>query len=81
MGFGSSLFLIAAGAVLRFAITVQTDNVNLHTVGVILMVIGVIGVVLSLLFWDSWGGWRRRTYVDDDATLTPRRRVIREERY
>ena len=79
MGLGTSLFLIAAGAVLRFAITMQTDNVNLHTVGVILMVIGIVGVVLSLLFWDSWGGWHRTTYVDDGAA--PRRRVVRDERY
>ncbi len=81
MGLGTSLFLIAAGAVLRFAVTVHTNNVNLHTVGVILMVVGAIGVVLSLLFWDSWGGWRRTTYVEDDPAVAPRRRVVRDERY
>jgi hypothetical protein len=81
MGLGTSLFLVAAGAVLRFAVTVQTDNVNLHTIGVILMIVGAVGVVLSLLFWDSWGGWRRTTYVEDSGAAAPRRRVIREERY
>jgi hypothetical protein len=54
MALGTSLFLIAAGAVLRFAVNVTTHGFNLHTVGVILMVVGGIGVVLSLLWMAVW---------------------------
>jgi hypothetical protein len=50
MGLGSSLLLIAVGAILRFAITVNTHGVNLQTVGVILMIVGAVGFLVSL-FW------------------------------
>jgi hypothetical protein len=68
MGIGVSLFMIAAGAVLSFAIDVENSNgVNWNTLGVILMVVGGIGLIASLIFWNSWGGWSRRrtTYVDE----------------
>ena len=68
MGVGTSLLLIAAGAILKFAVTVSNSNgVDWNTVGVILMVIGGIGLLLSLLFWGSWGGVHRRraAYVDE----------------
>jgi hypothetical protein len=45
---GTSLFLIAIGAILKFAVTLHVAGVNLHTVGVILMVIGCVGLVLGL---------------------------------
>jgi hypothetical protein len=71
MGLGTSLFLIAVGAILDFAVSVDTQGFNIHTIGVILMVVGAIGVVLSLIFWSSWGGFNRRdTVVVDDR---PRR--------
>ncbi len=72
MGLGTSLFLIAVGAILDFAISVDTQGFNIHTIGVILMVVGAIGVVLSLIFWSSWGGFNRDrdTVVVDDR---PRR--------
>jgi len=50
MRLGSSLLLIAVGAVLRWAVTATTSGVNLRTVGVILMVVGVVGFVISL-YW------------------------------
>jgi hypothetical protein len=65
---GTSLFLIAAGAILAYAVEVDTEGVNLDTVGIILMVVGIIGFLLSALFWASWapfGSDRRRTYVED----------------
>jgi hypothetical protein len=65
MGLGTSIFLIAAGAILDFAIDKQVNGVNLHTVGAILMMVGALGVVLSLIFWNSWGGYHRRTVVQD----------------
>ncbi len=58
MGIGTGIFLIAVGAILRYAVTVNsTQGINLHTVGDILMIVGVIGVVVSMFFWSSWGGF------------------------
>jgi len=45
---GASLFLIAAGAILKFAVTINVEGVDLHTVGVILMVVGGVGLALGL---------------------------------
>lgn len=50
MGIGTSLFLIAVGAILKFAVTASVSGVSLATVGVILMVVGILGLVISLLF-------------------------------
>jgi hypothetical protein len=58
MGIGVSLVMIAAGAVLAFAVDVgHTSGIDLNTVGWILMVVGGIGVVMSMIFWGSWGGF------------------------
>jgi hypothetical protein len=70
MGIGVSLILIAAGAVLAWAIDVSTDSaVNLHTIGMILFVVGIVGVVVSMIFWSSWGGIggtaRRERVIDE----------------
>ena len=50
MGIGTSLFLIALGAILKFAVTASVGGIEIATVGVILMVVGVIGLLISLLF-------------------------------
>lgn len=64
MGIGTGVLTFALGAILRYAVTVQTSGFNLHTIGDILMVVGVVLIVLSLMFWSSWGGFnRRRTTV------------------
>ena len=62
MGLGASLFLITVGAILRFAVTATTQGFNVQAAGVILMVIGALGLVLSFIFWSSWGGFHRRVY-------------------
>lgn len=49
MGTGTSIFLIAVGAILKFAVTDSISGVKLATVGVILMIVGIIGLVVSLL--------------------------------
>lgn len=67
MGISGSLILIAVGAVLRFAISADVQGVNLDTIGVILMIVGALGVVLSLVFWGSWGGFTRREEVVREA--------------
>jgi hypothetical protein len=64
MGISISIMLIAAGAILRWAVTASTEGVNLQTVGMILVVVGIIGLVSSLIFWSSWGGFGRRTVVE-----------------
>ena len=66
MGIGVSLFLLAIGAILAFAVEVSTEGFNLDTVGVILMIVGAVGLLLSLIFWSSWGGWHR----GDSGTTT-----------
>ena len=67
MGIVLSLLLIAVGAILKFAVTADADGINLETAGVILMIVGAVGVVLSLIFWASWGGFGRRTTVVESA--------------
>ena len=57
MGTGVSLILIAAGAILTWAVDATVSGLNIHAVGVILMVVGIVGLVLSLVFWSSWGGF------------------------
>jgi hypothetical protein len=56
MGIGASVLLIAIGAILRFAVDATVEGVNLDTVGVILMIVGAIGVLLSLFVFESWRG-------------------------
>ena len=69
MGLGVSIFLIAVGAILTWAVNATVSGLELQTIGVILMVVGALGLVLSMIFWSSWGGVhsaeRRTTYVDD----------------
>ena len=59
MGIGVSLVLIAAGAILAFAVHASSGTFNVHTIGIILLVVGAIGVVISMMFWSSWGGFGR----------------------
>jgi hypothetical protein len=60
MTIGASLFLIAVGAILRFAVsTVRTHGIDLHTIGDILMIIGVVGLLLWLFLWGPWARGRR----------------------
>ena len=70
MGLGTSLVLIAVGAILRFAVSVTTSGFNIHTIGVILLIIGGVGLLLSLLFWSSWGGFSGGGY-SRERRVTP----------
>jgi hypothetical protein len=70
MGIGVSLLLIAIGAVLVWGLQSDIGGISEDAIGVILMIIGGAGLLLSMLFWSSWGGpgyWgrRRATYVED----------------
>jgi Domain of unknown function (DUF6458) len=75
MGLGVGIFLIAVGAILAFAVNSTSGVVDVNTVGWILMGVGLLGILLSLLFWQSWAGpgyWsRRRTYVDEGPPAAP----------
>ena len=61
MSIGASLFLIAVGAILAFAVTADVSGVDIQVVGWILMAAGGLGLLVSLLFW-SWNGRRRGPY-------------------
>ena len=89
MGTGVSLLLIAVGAVLAWAVNATTSGINIHTVGYILLVVGIVGLALSMIFWSTWagpgyftgGGGRRRT-VTETGPGTNRRTIVEdEERY
>ena len=56
MGIGVSLILIAVGAVLTWAVNASVSGVDINAIGVILMIVGAVGLLLSLMFWSSWGG-------------------------
>ena len=73
MGIGGSLFLVAVGAILAFAVEAEVAGVDLQTVGVILLVVGIIGLVLSMLFWSSFAPFRRTT---EERTVVRDRDVI-----
>jgi hypothetical protein len=66
-GLATSIVVFAVGAVLRFALTVNTyqHGFNIHTVGVILMIVGAVGAVLSFIAMASMGMGRHRTVIDD----------------
>ncbi len=68
-GIGTSLILIATGAVLAFAVSYRTSGININAVGAILLIVGIIGLVLSLLLQGDLFGvpaGRRRVYRDTD---------------
>jgi hypothetical protein len=71
MGVGVSILLIAVGAILTWAVNATVSGLEIQTVGVILLIVGIVGLVLSMIFWSSWGGVhggtarRRTTYVDE----------------
>jgi hypothetical protein len=50
MGIGTSLVLIAVGAILRFAVTVTVTGVNIHAIGLIVLVVGIVGLLISILW-------------------------------
>jgi hypothetical protein len=69
MGIGTGIFLLAVGAILRFAVTTSAKGVNIQTVGDILMIVGALGILLSLFFWNSWGGFGSGHVRRGDGTV------------
>jgi hypothetical protein len=74
MATGISLFFLAVGAILTFAVDTTLSGVDLDTIGVILMVIGLLGMLFSLVLWDNWSPRR-----DDDVVVAGRRDVVIDE--
>lgn len=64
MSIGTSLVLIGAGAILRYAVTATVSGISLTTVGLILMIVGVLGLVLSLMYTLAWAPRRGRVTRD-----------------
>jgi hypothetical protein len=84
MGISVSILLIAVGAILTWGVTTEAEGLDINAIGVILMIVGILGLVISMLFWSSWGGFRRRTaYVEGGPVRTtaaaPRRTTVVEE--
>lgn len=77
MGLGVGIFLSAIGAILAFAVSATVSGVNVHAVGWILLIVGIVGIVLSMIFWSSWAGpgyltgARRRTTTVDEGPAGP----------
>jgi uncharacterized membrane protein len=65
---GTSIFLIALGAILKFAVTATVVGIDIQTAGTILIVVGVIGLLISILLL-AVGGDRRRKVVEDDRPV------------
>lgn len=68
-GIGGSLFLVALGAILYWAVTVEAEGFNLDTMGVILMIVGVVGLILTLIMTASA---ERTEREDKDVTIVER---------
>ena len=76
MGLGVSILLLALGAILTWAVNASVSGLSLQAVGVILMIVGGLGLVLSMLFWSSWGGFARRETVVREAPVREEHRVV-----
>jgi hypothetical protein len=70
MGIGVSIFLFAVGAILKFAVTAHVSGVSLATVGTILMIVGVVGLLISLFMLIAWS----------DRDRVPRERYVERDR-
>ena len=80
MTIGTSLLLIAVGAILKYAVTADVSGIDIQTIGVILMLVGILGLILSLLYTFVWSDTARRRraapghYDDRTQNLPPRDR-------
>ena len=75
MGIGVSVFLFAVGAILTFAVNATVSGIDIATVGVILMIAGALGLIMTTLVFGRRGG-TTETVVEDYG---PRRRVVHDD--
>ena len=76
MGIGTSIFLIALGAILAFAVNADVSGLEISTIGIILMVCGVLGLLISLLYMSMW-----RDRARGGAAPTTRERYVERDRF
>jgi hypothetical protein len=69
MTIGSSILLIAVGAIMKWAVTAQVKGFNIQTAGTVLLVVGLVGLVLSLIY-TFW--WARRDVAYDETRVVRR---------
>jgi Domain of unknown function (DUF6458) len=67
MGIGGSIFLIALGAILAFAVNAHISGVDINVVGYVLMLAGLVGLLITLWYWNS----RRRSTVVSQSQSRP----------
>ena len=72
VGFGGSLFLIAVGAILAFAVSVEAEGFNLNTIGIILMIVGALGAILAMVALTSTKKEQHTEYVKKDVDVDTR---------
>jgi hypothetical protein len=75
MTIGTSILMIAVGAILKYAVTAHVSGIDIQTVGVILMLVGILALILSLLYtfvWSSSARARGAGYDDRTRNLPPR---------
>ena len=72
MALGTSLFLIAVGAILRYAVADSVEAIDIPTIGLILMIVGVIGLLISLFTMTLWDRDRRRGVVEERRVVDQR---------
>jgi uncharacterized protein DUF6458 len=75
MALGTSLFLIAVGAILRYAVSDSLEGIDIPTIGLILMIVGIVGMLISLFTMTLWDRDRRRGGVVEE------RRVVERDPY
>ena len=80
MSIGVGIFLMVLGAILAFAVEATTPGINVNTLGIILLLTGLIAVLYSLLFWSNLSPWGRRRTVARRPTVVEERpvRVVEE---
>ena len=72
MGISLSILLIAVGAILTWAVSAEVNGLDITAVGVILMIVGAVGLVVSMIFWSSWGGFGARAGGGQNTTVVER---------
>jgi hypothetical protein len=78
MGIGVAVFLIALGAILTFALETEVSGIDLDTVGIILMIVGALGLAVTLIVF---GSGRRRTVVTEQIVDDPIQRTTRRDTF
>ncbi len=73
MGTAASLLMIAAGAIMVWAVNTTASGFSIHTVGIILIAVGAVGLVLSIIFWSSWGGFHGASNRREGSTTVVER--------